>query len=80
MCSTCACPACKFSKTAAYLKFDSFSEAYDTHTICCFAATAHLVTMATLKKANKVIRLQKKAQRLGTQGQTQADADVVDVE
>ncbi|KAA6419726.1 MAG: hypothetical protein FRX49_10259 [Trebouxia sp. A1-2] len=44
------------------------------------AATSHFVTMATLKKANKVIRLQKKAQRLGTQGQTQADADVVDVE
>ena len=36
--------------------------------------------MATLKKANKVIRLQKKAQRLGTQGQTQADPDIVDVE
>lgn len=60
--------------------FHCFSKAYDTHTICCFAATSHLVTMATLKKASKVIRLQKKAQRLGTQGQTQADADIVDVE
>lgn len=47
---------------------------------CPAAATSHFVTMATLKKANKVIRLQKKAQRLGTQGQTQADADIVDVE
>ena len=36
--------------------------------------------MATLKKANRVIRLKKKGQGLGTQAQTQADADIVDVE
>ncbi|DBA85803.1 TPA: hypothetical protein ACH3X1_005355 [Trebouxia sp. C0004] len=47
---------------------------------CPAAATSHFVNMATLKKANKVIRLQRKAQRLGTQGQTQADDDIVDVE
>lgn len=49
-------------------------------TTCPAAATNHFVTMATLKKASKVIRLQKKAQRLGTQGQMQADDDIVDVE
>lgn len=45
-------------------------------TMCPATATSHEVTLANLKKAHKIIR----QQRYGTQKQSQADIDVVDVD
>ncbi len=52
----------------------------DIHINFCLAATSHMITIADLRRANKIIRLQRQQQQYGTQKQSQANADIVDVE